>query len=109
LIHLYCSFIELYIILTLLLEDELRLALEGKAFRVPELGVVGGDLESGVVVFVGQVVHLIWLPVQVNVTTVEVNGGIVRIPFQRFIKILLRLFELVEMIIGQATIVVMHW
>mmetsp|Transcript_6828 Transcript_6828/g.11525 ORF Transcript_6828/g.11525 Transcript_6828/m.11525 type:complete len:400 (-) Transcript_6828:85-1284(-) len=88
------------------LVDQLGLALEGETLAVPELGVVGVDADGGVVVLVRQVELLLRLPVEEDVAPIEVDGRVVGVLLDGEVEVLLRLLELVEVVVCQASVVV---
>lgn len=81
--------------------------MEGKTLRVPKLWILRSDAKSRVVVFMRLIVHLGRLPIQIDVTSVEVDRCIVRVLLQSHVKVLLGLRELAEVVVGQAFVVVM--
>jgi hypothetical protein len=44
-----------------------------------------------------------------NVSSIEINQGVIRLLFNRFIKIFLCEIILADMIVGEATVIIMEW
>ena len=97
-------FVKLHHFLLVVL-DLLRLSLIGETLRVPQLGVVGRNLNSLLIVSMG-IVKLWWIHVQVDVASVEVDRRVVLIQSQGFVKVSLSTLQVVGVVESQATIVV---
>ena len=73
---------------------------------MPQFRVLGFDFEGSIIVGMRLIIHLYGLPVKIDVTTIEVDDGVVRILFQGLVKILFCFLELVEMVMCKASVVV---
>jgi hypothetical protein len=93
--HFDCQPNQLQVLLLGLFEQKLSLALESEAFAVPQVGVVGADAESHVVVLVSQFEARIRFPIQVDVASVQVNAGVVGVLLKRDVKVLLGFLQAV--------------
>ena len=72
---------------------------------MPELRVVGREGDGSLVVIMG-LVKLGRGHVQIDVATVEVDGGVVRVQLLGLVEVCLSIVELVHMVVGKATVVI---
>jgi hypothetical protein len=75
---------------------------------MPKLCILWSNIKSSIVIFMGRNEVLIWLPIQENVTSVEINGWIIRIFLNSIIEILFGVFLSIDMIVSQSLVIVMN-
>ena len=75
---------------------------------MPQLGVLGCNLKCRVIIFMSFVVHLGFLPVEVHISSVEVNCSIIGILVNGLIEITLSLLKLIAVIVSQPPVIIVH-
>ena len=99
-VHFDCLVYDVHILLFTFFESLFGLSLVSEAFRVPELGVVGGQFESVVVVTMSQLEFLSGLPVKENVAAIEVDGGVFGVALDGHVEVFLGFLKLFVVVIS---------